>query len=53
MHMPCNYCNGPLVRLGTLGTRDHVRCRSCGAYYSVDADNDADDFVDGQAEASE
>lgn len=26
----CRVCEGPLAFLGTLGTRDHYRCQSCG-----------------------
>ena len=37
----CEVCGGPLVVLGTLGTRDWFRCRNCGADQSVEA-NDPD-----------
>lgn len=30
MYPHCRVCNGPLVFLGTLGVRDHFRCRDCG-----------------------
>ena len=26
----CATCGGPLVTLGTLGTKTHYRCRNCG-----------------------
>jgi hypothetical protein len=26
----CGLCGGPLVFLGTLGTKKHYRCRNCG-----------------------
>jgi len=29
--MNCNVCNGELVYMGTLGNREHYRCRQCGA----------------------
>lgn len=31
----CSICGGDLVPLGTLGAREHYRCRSCGAGFSV------------------
>jgi rubredoxin len=26
----CEACNGPLVLIGVLGSREHARCRMCG-----------------------
>lgn len=30
----CPLCYGPGVHLGTLGYREHYRCRNCGADFS-------------------
>ena len=32
----CCICGGPLVPLGTLGNRQHARCRNCGMDQSVE-----------------
>lgn len=32
--LPCPACGGEGGLLGTLGTRNHYRCRQCGAEYS-------------------
>lgn len=36
----CGVCGGPGVYLGTLGTRDHYRCRMCGLMWSEVAGED-------------
>lgn len=48
--MHCEYCASPnLVFLGTLGFRDHYRCRDCGmmnqseGIMEEDSDGDYDD----------
>jgi rRNA maturation protein Nop10 len=33
----CPMCGGPGVALGTLGYILHLRCRDCGADFSVDS----------------
>lgn len=30
----CRACSGPLMVLGMLGNRTHLRCRNCGAEQS-------------------
>lgn len=35
----CPSCEGPGVLMGTLGNRDHYRCRDCGWDYSVSVAN--------------
>jgi predicted RNA-binding Zn-ribbon protein involved in translation (DUF1610 family)/transposase-like protein len=32
----CPVCGGPGVYMGTLGSRDHYRCRNCGIDFSID-----------------
>lgn len=34
--LTCDYCYGFLAFLGTLGDRNHFRCRSCGIECSMD-----------------
>ena len=31
----CVLCEGPLISLGTLGNREHFRCRNCGGECSA------------------
>jgi len=37
--LACPVCHGPGVLMGTLGNRDHYRCRCCGMDYSVSVAN--------------
>ena len=30
----CPLCGGPAASMGTLGRREHFRCRDCGAEFS-------------------
>ncbi len=39
----CQACNGPIVPLGVLGTREHGRCRLCGLNHSRPVAVDGDD----------
>jgi hypothetical protein len=41
----CGFCGGPCVVLGTLGTREHLRCQNCGMEWSwsVVVGDDADE----------
>ena len=34
----CEYCNGTLSFLGTLGTLDHFNCQNCGLESSYHAE---------------
>lgn len=33
---PCSACSGPLAYQGTLGNREHYRCRNCGLDFSTE-----------------
>jgi hypothetical protein len=33
---PCSACGGPLAYQGTLGNREHYRCRNCGRDFSTE-----------------
>lgn len=49
----CSQCDGELCYLGTLGNRDHFRCRQCGWEESapvVEYDNVMDDALLSQDE---
>ena len=31
----CTRCGGPLMHLGAFGDRLHLKCRDCGAMFSI------------------
>jgi hypothetical protein len=36
----CSICDGPLMLLGVLGNRKHMRCRNCGMDFSKEIPNE-------------
>ena len=36
----CSFCGGPGILLGSLGSREHFRCRNCGTEWSAKKDPD-------------